>query len=86
MECIYIYPQPCMKTKKGKAHSYKYVVSSSGYWQITVYFLWVYINSECASKTFFTECMVASITKIEFAGCFMQYVVSTQNCTACKSM
>jgi len=60
MECIYTHNHEDQKRKS----PYKYVVSSSGYWQITVYFLWVYINSECASKTFFTECMVASITKI----------------------
>ena len=48
MECIYTHNHEDHKRKS----PYKYVVSSSGYWQITVYFLWVYINSECASKTF----------------------------------
>ena len=42
-----------MKTKKGKAHSYKYVVSSSGYWQITVYFCGCILTANVLVKPFY---------------------------------
>ena len=49
MECSYTHNHEDQKRES----PYKYVASSSVYWQISVYFLWVYINCEHTSETFF---------------------------------